>query len=550
VSAVPPLRAPAGDGEIVVVPPLEQVGELLEANRRQQPPAERTLLGQSWQELRRLSRAEVVGWAIQHAGPSTEKVSGPFFAAKKGPDTFSVEGPDRTRAPTSDLPFFLAGHQPELFHPGVWLKNFALAGLGRRHGGVAINLLVDNDTLKSAALRVPVPASEALPRPHTVTIAFDRWLAEVPFEERRVEDDGLFASFGERVTEALAGWGYEPIIRTFWPDVLRHAGNHGLIGASFAAARRDLERRWGCHNLEVPLSLVCAGEGFAWFVGALLDDLARFTHAYNDVVSDYRARHGIRDRHHPVPNLASDGDWLEAPLWGWRVGQPRRHRLFARLDGERLQLRAGEETWPDLPVPSAANFIDVWRGLEGAGYKVRSRALTTTLFARLFLADLFMHGIGGGKYDELTDELIRRFFGLEPPAFMVLSGTRWLPLPTFAVDEDNRRRLAAKLRGLHFNPQRYLSAEQSAKLEDLLAQRQWWIEHESGNSPERRKRFAELRSINEQLHEPLAEEDERTRQELARITEQLNANAVLHRRDYSFCLYPESVLRPFCTRLA
>jgi len=69
--------------------------------------------------------------------------------------------------------------------------------------------------------------------------------------------------------------------------------------------------------------------------------------------------------------------------------------------------------------------------LEAVGLKVRSRALTTTLFARVCLGDLFMHGLGGGKYDELTDDLIRRFFGLEPPGYLVLTGTLRLPLPRF-----------------------------------------------------------------------------------------------------------------------
>ena len=42
----------------------------------------------------------------------------------------------RQRAPTRTLPLLLAGHQPELAHPGVWVKNFALNGLAtqaRRH---------------------------------------------------------------------------------------------------------------------------------------------------------------------------------------------------------------------------------------------------------------------------------------------------------------------------------------------------------------------------------------------------------------------------------
>ncbi len=150
-----------------------------------------------------------------------------------------------------------------------------------------------------------------------------------------------------------------------------------------------------------------------------------------------------------------------------------------------MLLRAGADDWPVLPMPSHQGFVDAWRGLEASGYKIRSRALTTTLFARLMLADLFVHGIGGGKYDELTDELIRRFFGLEPPAFVVLSGTLWLPLPGFAVSAEDRQRLGSKLRGLRFNPQRYLSETQSANLGDLLRQRQAWIDLEPGDSPGR-----------------------------------------------------------------
>ena len=48
---------------------------------------------------------------------------------------------------------------------------------------------------------------------------------------------------------------------------------------------------------------------------------------------------------------------------------------------------------------------------------LRPRALTLTLFARLCLGDFFIHGIGGGKYDEVTDAIIRDYFGVEPPAY-------------------------------------------------------------------------------------------------------------------------------------
>ena len=51
----------------------------------------------------------------------------------------------------------VTGHQPELFHPGVWVKNFALQGLARADGATALNLVVDYDTVKATVLRVPAP---------------------------------------------------------------------------------------------------------------------------------------------------------------------------------------------------------------------------------------------------------------------------------------------------------------------------------------------------------------------------------------------------------
>ena len=102
------------------------------------------------------------------------------------------------------------------------------------------------------------------------------------------------------------------------------------------------------------------------------------------------------------------------------------NRLFARVAGDRLDLRCGTEAWPTLPRDGKRTERE-WPRLEAEGFKVRTRALTTTLFARLFLADLFIHGIGGAKYDELTDAILRRFYGFEPPRFLSTcrSGSGW-----------------------------------------------------------------------------------------------------------------------------
>jgi hypothetical protein len=45
----------------------------------------------------------------------------------------------------------------------------------------------------------------------------------------------------------------------------------------------------------------------------------------------------------------------------------------------------------------------------------------------MFIADNFIHGIGGGRYDQVSDTIIRDYFKLEPPAFAVTTGTLYFP---------------------------------------------------------------------------------------------------------------------------
>jgi hypothetical protein len=535
------IRAPREDGAVVSAPPLQEAGALLAANAQRGQAARRAVLGRPWLSVRQQARRDAVAAACRYLRERGEPLPG---------------GCGQDAPPTL---LFVAGHQPELFHPGVWVKNFALQGLARRHGGLALNLIVDNDTVKTTAVRLPARARRADAR-STVelhTVPFDSWNGGGPWEEHAVVDAQLFDSFAERAGAFLRDWDYVPTLPAFWEEVTRQRERTRLVGECFAAARRSWERRWGCHNLEVPLSLVCNGEPFAWFACDLLAGLPGFQAVYNSAVQAYRKTYGIRSGHHPVPDLAREGDWLEAPLWAWRAGRQRRERLFVRRAGGRLELRAGKESWPDLPFPGEADpelSVAAWQELGRQGYKIRTRALTTTLYARLFLADLFMHGIGGGKYDELTDELIRRFYDCSPPEYLVLSGTRLLPLPQASVQPEDESRLAHVLRDLHFNPQRHWEAapELDGRWRQLAAQKQEWIERRPPpgreGKPLRRERFAALRRLTAELEMPLRPRLEQVRQELQRCRRQLAGNALLERRDYVFCLYPESVLRPFCTQ--
>jgi hypothetical protein len=318
-----------------------------------------------------------------------------------------------------------------------------------------------------------------------------------------------------------------------------------LLGERFARARRGWERRWGCHNIEVPVSRISQTDSFAGFACHLLAELPRFHAIYNECVREYRRLHRIRSENHPVPDLVSEVDWRETPFWAWRAGQARRGRLMARRTGKTIDLRIGEEVWPSLPC-STGRSVSSWRDLERRGLKIRPRALTNTLFARLLLCDLFVHGIGGGKYDELTDEIMRRFYGVEPPEYLVLSATLLLPFPLYPGCLDDCRRLAHELRDLHWNPQRHVDLNSAAA--KLALQKQAWIDQRPQERRNRRERFHVVRDLTGHLRTFTERRESELQEELTRCEQEVRANDVLQRRDYAFCLYPEELLRRFCTQ--
>lgn len=509
------LQAPTGDGDIRVEPAFADIGPHLASNRHTFGETSPTLLGRPLNLLRGEARAAAIQAASAHHAEAGEPLP-------------EVRGDG----------LLVAGHQPDLFHPGVWLKNFVLRALAARLGLTPLNLVIDIDTAKNVRVRLPS-------RDYLSGVPFDHWKEEVPFEERRVEDEPLFARFPEEVARVSRNWPFEPLLPDFWIEVLRQSRRTRFLGERLAAARRSIERQWGCHNFEVPMSGLCRTETFAWFACHLLEELPRFHALYNVTVEAYRQRYGLRSRNHPVPDLGREGDWLEMPLWSWRAEQPHRRRLLARRTSTGFELRSGTEQWPTLRhVADATESVSQWMRLEANGFKVRTRALTTTLFARLFLADLFVHGLGGGKYDEITDGLMRDFYGIEPPAFVVATGTLRLPFPPSRVTEDDRRWLVRKLRDLAWNPQRHLANADSAAKE-LMDARQRWVEYRCDNRADSRRRYYEIRRLNSGLVAYVKDQVASAHPELDEVSQQLRLQEINSRRDFAFCLYPAEKLQGF-----
>lgn len=534
------LRAPHDDEAVLAVPPLADAAELARRNAELLRGADLDIQGQPLSQLRDWARREVCRAAREYTATWCDDVS-------------SVAAPEL---------LFVGGHQPTLFHPGVWVKNFAVGRLARDERAVGLNLVVDNDTLSTSAIRMPSGNRDA---PNVELIPFDDPRPSQPWEDARIFNRDLFDSFAKRVERGMARWGIAPLVAELWPAAVRHAERSNLLVDCFTAARNQCERKWGTSNLELPLSRMCRLDSFLWFVAHLLAHLPRFHGIYNDVVHEYRVLNKVRSKNHPVPDLRATDGWLESPFWVWRDGAHQRQRLLARHSGAEVWLSDGMEVFAKLPLSGdgdAGAAVNMLRQLPAQGIHLRTRALTTTLFARLCLADLFVHGIGGAKYDEMTDRIIGRFFGISAPGFLALTATLRLPLGSHPVESADEQRLRGILRELEFNSDRHFSKPPDASVSGLVDEKHRLIadqqtirrlreitqkpDHNNHSAPRNGyKRFRRLQELNRDLAAATAAERRRVEEELHRTVRQLAANDVLRSREYAYCLFPADKLRHF-----
>jgi hypothetical protein len=243
-----------------------------------------------------------------------------------------------------------------------------------------------------------------------------------------------------------------------------------------------------------------------------------------------------------------------------------RRRVFVRQEPGVVLLSDGEVVLAKLPLGPERDACCAVRELQkltACGIRFRTRALTTTLFARLCFADLFVHGIGGAKYDQMTDRIVARFFGLPAPEFLTLSATVQLPAPGFPVAPQDECRLRHQLRELDYNSDRHLPPGLADDARPLADEKQRLLIEQQAARDARRTarsapagtkragygRFRRLQEINRLLAEYTRRDREQIEVELSRTRHQLSANAVLHDREYAFCLYPADKIKHFMTHV-
>lgn len=412
-------------------------------------------------------------------------------------------------------PVVLSGHQPYFYHPGVMYK-FSLLARAAREGLVAVNLGIDTDVCEG--LHAKIPSFDGKYRKLTRRLApssIHRFYADAILDEAEVRS---FVEEALRDLGSIPGGAFD-----HGKDFLRRELSSEFppnAADAMTVLRRRYAARWPGGVLEVPLSQVCRTKGFFSFAFELLKNAGKVAGLFNAAVGRYRVEHKLRSSANPFPDLATGADGVETLFWLVRDGRR-----------DTLAIKPGVN-------PSVAGFSEIGdpESLESLfvekGWRLWPKAVALSMMNRIYLGDIFIHGLGGAKYDKITDEVIRGFYGVEPPEFVTAS----LTLSMEGLEDPSGRLMESrqKLREMDFHPEAFLADPPA----DLLAEKLSLtrdIKTPGANKKEMGRRLGEINNALKSRLEPLKVE---LLAEIAALESELNRYEVLADRELPYFLYP------------
>ncbi len=508
---------PAGHGELLTEPPFAEWAALAEANRARADAWDFDVAGIPVGEFRRLARSEALDAATS-------------FSAKLGVSVRPLGD--------VDAPLIVTGHQPELYHPGVWVKDFLMQRFGDETGASAVDIVVDTDGFKSVAVTAPClsPTVRRCRQYLAVGTANGCYLTAPAPSDDAVEE---FCQVGDEMLATLPAPALRRHFSAFCEVLISASREAENLAEAVTIARRRYEAPAGTDYAEVPVSWLARTQAFSAFVAAIACDAPRFAEAYNSALAEYRLLARVRSAAQPVPDLnVADSGRVELPLWVIRDGV--RETLWAERVADGVALTTDASGIALLPV-DARSAASVIPGLDAL---IAPKALALTMFARMFVCDLFVHGLGGARYDRVTDEICRRYFRIdEPLGYATASLTLYLPLGMRLVSEADVSAARERLNRLDHNPDQALgevsfaNAAERERTLGLVAEKARLVREIAKEGADRKALGLQIREVNRELVEmvePLRAEYER---ELQALEEQREASEVFSDRTYPFCFW-------------
>jgi len=480
----------------VYEPPLSEWGAVLAASLSKRPH----LLASLGPHRVAAVRKEVIDLAVKHSEGLASVAAG--CGAGNSAPASNYMGDENA--------VLMAGHQPVVYHPGLLCKVEALAQSVSSAGATGINVVIDTDDGDGGALAWPRVANGAIEiKKASIATAS--------------ESGGLYC--GQRIANAsVVGEIFSAMAQDLEQSGLvisaeqsRRAGviYRQLAGESIVVAHAVV--RWlltGMRVLEAPLSAIVQGE----HVRAIMQELARdgenMASVYNTTLDEYRREHRIHNQANPFPNMRREDNKVEVPLW--RVKNYKRSPVYIEA--------------------SAVN-----RFACDPGEFLAPRGSITTMLLRAFCSDLFIHGMGGARYDRFVDRLAKVYLNVELPRFVLASRTAYL-FPDKVAELSRSLELIAKVKEISSKTELFLgqsifSADEELELRRLTEARFELRDMlQKASSAEEKSRAAHaLNALNKRVRE--AVETGSLRQHIENAPQNEAALARWSFREFPFFLY-------------
>jgi hypothetical protein len=411
-------------------------------------------------------------------------------------------------------PVIATGHQPYLWHPGILAKDLAADLFAQHVGGTAMHVVVEHNAIAPLAIGLPTQQGSEL---SGQTLIFGNASKAATLPPNRlppidaVSVERAISGAGCLATETARN-GLHRIAEAY-----AEQGDHPHRSAQTTAVLAQLKRPY----LKATMPTLSTSELVTQhFVDRLLADPVGCVRCYNRAAYAYPEA-GIRPLYH-------GRDVVEAPLWA--QGDANATPVFVDLGDSQQSLLFTQGQALDLTGPDALRYL-------------RPRAISLSAIMRSEHCDLFIHGTGGGVYDQVTERWWRDWVGEDLAPMAVVSADMFLPFDAPTSTREERIKTQWFAHHLPHNIDRHTDADSDAEV-ILRQEKQNLLDHMDDDRDKRRRAaaFQRIHAINAELgsRHDAALLDASQQASDARIGV---ANAVIaNRRDWCFALYPEQRL--------
>jgi hypothetical protein len=441
----------------------------------------------------------------------------------------------------------VTGHQAVWHHCGILAKNIVTNHFACQVGGCSVHLVLDHDIGNTIMILPEIGNDEKL---YFRKTEIEHSQQDIPLEFRPAPETKQKEAFIHSISEKESRF-----CCTIWKEysklIFDEAACLRNVADFISQLQAILNSSLGINMLYLPVSLLSESECFTTFLISIISDAFNFAKVYNQAISNQIQTYNLNPAHTLKPLRIDFRNYVvELPFW----------LIFA--SGQRFSLYI---SFGDKNRIGFGTISDILGCLDSSTYegkkeqlielmnkhncRLRPKAVSLTLFVRLYLADWFVHGTGGGFYEKITDYLIMRYFKTINLNFGIATATMTLPLQKTGYNFCcTKSQLKTQLRELKFNPERFINTSVSNRksVKALIQKKSKLIEAtKKPGSPtiERKEAWQMLSRVNKQL----LRYAQKTRKELLTKVDLLEKNKiskeVVNYREFFFGLFPEGKLR-------